>query len=106
MDNYAAHKCVEVRDWAYRQTPRPRALHPGLGILAQPRRDLVRIIDRQAIHRGTFGSVREINAKIRAFITVWNDSKPLVPSPRHAHGMGVWRWPAVSGWAHGPRTNS
>ena len=30
------------------------------------------IIERQAIHRGTFGSVRDLNAKIRAFITGWN----------------------------------
>jgi hypothetical protein len=31
------------------------------------------IIERQAIHRGTFGSVKELNAKIRAFINGWND---------------------------------
>ncbi|MGI8987001.1 MAG: IS630 family transposase, partial [Nocardioidaceae bacterium] len=28
---------------------------------------------RQAIHRGTFGSVKDLNAKIRAFIDGWND---------------------------------
>ncbi len=31
------------------------------------------VIERQAIHRGTFRSVRELNAKIRAFIDGWND---------------------------------
>jgi hypothetical protein len=31
------------------------------------------IIERQAIHCGTFGSVRDLNAKIRAFIAGWND---------------------------------
>jgi hypothetical protein len=31
------------------------------------------IIERQAIHRGTFGSVRNLNAKIRAFIDGWNE---------------------------------
>jgi hypothetical protein len=31
------------------------------------------IIERQAIHRGSFGSVKELNAKIRAFIDGWND---------------------------------
>jgi hypothetical protein len=31
------------------------------------------IIERQAIHRGTFGSVKDLNAKIRAFIDGWND---------------------------------
>jgi hypothetical protein len=30
------------------------------------------IIERQAIHRGTFGSVKELNAKIRTFIDGWN----------------------------------
>ena len=37
------------------------------------------IIERQAIHRGTFGSVRDLNTKIRAFITGWNEpSHPFV----------------------------
>ncbi len=31
------------------------------------------IIERQAIHRGTFRSVNDLNAKIRAFINGWND---------------------------------
>jgi hypothetical protein len=30
------------------------------------------IIDCQAIHRGAFGSVKDLNAKIRAFIDGWN----------------------------------
>lgn len=37
------------------------------------------IIERQAIHRGTFTSVPDLNAKIRAFITGWNNrSHPFV----------------------------
>ena len=31
------------------------------------------IIEPQAIHRGTFSSVKDLNAKIRAFIDGWND---------------------------------
>ena len=31
------------------------------------------IIERQAIRRGTFNSVRDLNTKIRAFIDGWND---------------------------------
>lgn len=31
------------------------------------------IIERQAIRRGTFRSVRDLNAKIRTFIDGWND---------------------------------
>jgi hypothetical protein len=36
------------------------------------------VIERQAIHRGTFGSVKDLNAKIRAFIDGWNDRSPFV----------------------------
>ena len=37
------------------------------------------IIERQAIHRGTFGSVKDLNAKIRQFIDGWNDRcRPFV----------------------------
>ena len=31
------------------------------------------IIERQAIHRGSFGSVKDLNAKTRAYIEGWND---------------------------------
>jgi hypothetical protein len=30
-------------------------------------------IERQAIHRGTFRSVKDLTTKIRAFIDGWND---------------------------------
>ena len=30
------------------------------------------LAERQAIHRGSYGSVRELNAKIRAYINGWN----------------------------------
>jgi hypothetical protein len=32
-----------------------------------------RLIERKAIRRGTFDSVKKLNAKIRAFIDGWND---------------------------------
>ena len=31
------------------------------------------IIERQAIHRGSFGSVKDLNTKIRTFVNGWND---------------------------------
>lgn len=31
------------------------------------------LIERQAIHRGLYGSVKDLNAKIRAYIDGWND---------------------------------
>ncbi|GAB2469259.1 hypothetical protein GCM10007967_24090 [Xylanimonas ulmi] len=37
------------------------------------------IVERQAIRRGVFKSVKELNAKIRAFIDGWNDrSHPFI----------------------------
>ncbi len=55
------------------QPAHPCALHTDVGILD----DLVEvwfgIIERQAIHRGTFRSVRELNTRIRSFIDGWND---------------------------------
>jgi len=73
MDNYAAHKRVEVRDWL--------AANPRVQVHFTPTSaswmNMVEIwfgiIERQAIHRGTFGSVKDLNAKIRAFIDGWND---------------------------------
>ena len=43
--------------------------HPARPAVPRP----VTILERQAIHRGTYTSVRDLNAKIRAFITGWND---------------------------------
>ncbi len=79
MDNYAAHKRVEVRDWL--------AANPRIHVHFTPTSgswlNLVEvwfgIIERQAIRRGNFRSVRDLNAKIRAFIDGWNDrSHPFV----------------------------
>jgi transposase len=77
MDNYAAHKRVEVRTRL--------AAHPRITVHFTPTSgswlNLVEVwfglIERQALHRGTFGSVRDLNVKIRAFIHGWNDRAPL-----------------------------
>jgi transposase len=72
MDNYAAHKRVEVRRWL-KANPR---VHMHFTPTSASWMNLVEvwfgIIERQAIHRGTFGSVKELNAKIRTFIDGWN----------------------------------
>ena len=73
MDNYAAHKHPKIKAWL--------ADNPRVSVHFTPTHaswmNLVEvwfsIIERQAIHRGTFGSVKDLNAKIRAFITGWND---------------------------------
>ena len=75
MDNYAAHKRIEVRDWL--------AANPRVKVHFTPTSaswmNLVEcwfgIIERQSIRRGTFRSVTELNAKIRTFIDNWNDER-------------------------------
>jgi transposase len=73
MDNYAAHKRVEVRDWL---ASNPR-IHVHFTPTSGSWLNLVEvwfgIIERQAIHRGTFRSVKELTGKIRTFIDGWND---------------------------------
>ena len=73
MDNYAAHKRVEVRDWL---AANPRVhVHftPTSGSWLNLVEVWFSIIERQAIHRSTFTSVTDLNAKIRAFIDGWNE---------------------------------
>ena len=73
MDNYAAHKRVEIRNWL--------AANPRIHVHFTPTSgswlNLVEvwfgIIERQAIRRGTFGSVKELNATIRAYINGGNN---------------------------------
>ena len=75
MDNYATHKKSAVTEWI--------AAHPNIHVHFTPTSgswlNLVEvwfgIIDRQAIRRGVFTSVKDLNAKIRAFINGWNDRK-------------------------------
>jgi transposase len=73
MDNYAAHKRTEIKTWL---ADNPR-VHVHFTPTSASWLNLVEawfaIIDRQAIRRGVFRSVTDLNARIRAFITGWND---------------------------------
>jgi hypothetical protein len=68
MDNYAAHKRVEVHDWL--------VAHPRVQVHFTPTSaswmNLVEvwfgIIERQAIHRGSYRSVTDLTRAIRTFI--------------------------------------
>jgi transposase len=75
MDNYAAHKRIEIRNWL---AGNPR-IHVHFTPTSGSWLNLVEvwfgIIERQVVRRGTFRSVRELNTKIRAFINGWNDRK-------------------------------
>ena len=73
MDNYAAHKHPAVKAWL--------AANPRVQVHFTPTHaswmNLVEVwfslAERQAIHRATFGSVRDLTRKIRAFVDGWND---------------------------------
>ena len=101
MDNYAAHKHQNVKAWL--------AEHPRFVVHFTPTHaswmNLVEvwfgIVERQAIRRGVFKSVADLNAKIRTFINGWNDrahpfvwtktadqilakaNRPTTSNPRH-----------------------
>jgi hypothetical protein len=79
MDNYAAHKHADVKAWL--------AKHPRIIVHFTPTHaswmNLVEawfgIVERQAIRRGVFTSVKDLNTKIRAFIDGWNPrAQPFV----------------------------
>jgi transposase len=73
MDNHATHKTPEVRQWL--------AANPRFQVHFTPMSaswlNLVEvwfsIIERQALHRADVSSAAELNKRIRAFITGWND---------------------------------
>ena len=79
MDNYAAHKHANVTAWL--------ADNPRFTVHVTPTHALwmnlvevwFGIVERQAIRRGVFTSVKDLNTKIRAFIDGWNHrSHPFV----------------------------
>jgi transposase len=73
MDNYAAHKRIEIRTWL-QANPRIQVHYtPTSASWMNLVEVWFSIIERQAIRRGTFRSVRELTAKIRTFIDAWND---------------------------------
>jgi hypothetical protein len=68
------------------------------------------IIERQAIHRGTFGNVRELTTAIRTYITGWlqqpgsplrldrdprGNSQESQPSPNFKRGPPALKWRSI-----------
>ena len=73
MDNYAAHKRSEVKAWL-RANPRIQVhFTPTSASWLNLVEVWFGIIERQAIHRGTFTSLGDLNANIRDFVNGWND---------------------------------
>ena len=75
MDNYATHKTPEVKAWLEKHTRFHVHFTPTSGSWLNLVEVWFGIIDKQAIRRGIFTSVKDLNAKIRQFITGWNDRK-------------------------------
>lgn len=75
MDNYATHKTPEVKIWLQKHPRFHVHFTPTSGSWLNLVEVWFGIIDRQAIRRGIFTSVKDLNAKIRQFITGWNDRK-------------------------------
>jgi len=75
MDNYATHKHPKVKSWL---AANPRIIvhfTPTSGSWLNLVEVWFGIIERQAIRRGVFPSVRDLMIKIRAFIDGWNRRK-------------------------------
>ncbi len=101
MDNYATHKHTNVRAWL-EDNPRFRVhFTPTHALWMNLVEVWLSLIERQAIRRGVFKSVKDLNTKIRAFIDGWNDrahpfvwtktaeqvlakaNRPTTSNPRH-----------------------
>lgn len=79
MDNYAAHKHADVKAWL---SENPRFVvhftptHASWMNLVEV---WFGIVERQAVRRGVFKSVKDLNTKLRAFTDGWNDrSHPFI----------------------------
>ena len=73
MDNYAAHKHKNVRDWLEKNPRFVVHFTPTHASWMNLVEVWFGIVERQAIRRGVFKSVKDLNTKIRAFIDGWND---------------------------------
>jgi transposase len=73
MDNYAAHKHPSVTAWLVANPRIQVHFTPTSGSWLNLVEVWFSIIDRQAIHRGSFPSVRDLMIKIREFINGWNN---------------------------------
>jgi len=79
LDNYHTHKHDDVNRWLARHPRITLHFTPTSGSWMNLVEVFFGIIARQAIRRGSFDSVRELNSAIRAFIDAYNDRcRPFV----------------------------
>jgi len=74
MEDDATHKRSEVRNWLA-ANPRIKTHFTPSGSWLKLVQVWFGIIERQAIRRGTFNSVRNFNVKTRACVTGWTDRR-------------------------------
>jgi transposase len=73
LDNYAAHKHPAVKDWL-EANPRVHVhFTPTHASWMNMVETWFSMAERQAIHRGSYRSVRDLTQAIRAYIDGWND---------------------------------
>jgi len=72
-DNYGTHKHQQVQAWLAKNPRVTLHFTPTSGSWLNMVEIFFGIITRQAIRRGSFGSVRDLTAAIRRFIDGWND---------------------------------
>src|SRR5204863_7762604 len=75
MGNYATHKRPEIKAWLVANPRIQVHFTPTSGSWLNLVEVWFGIIERQALRRGVFPSVRELTTKIRAFIDGWNQRK-------------------------------
>jgi transposase len=73
VDNYATHKHPAVQAWLGRNPRITLHFAPTSGSWLNMVEIFFSIITRQAIRRGSFGSVKELIAAIARFIDGWNE---------------------------------
>ena len=72
-DNYHTHKHADINPWLAKNPRITLHFTPTSGSWLNLVEVFFSIITRQSIRRGSFDSVKELTAAIRAFITGWND---------------------------------
>jgi hypothetical protein len=76
-DNYATDKRIEIRDWLT-ANPRVQVHFTPTSASWMHLVEVFGIIERRAIRRGAHRSVRDLNAKIRAFVNGNDRCHPFV----------------------------
>jgi hypothetical protein len=73
LDNYHTHKHADINQWLEKHPRITLHFTPTSGSWLNLVEVFFGIITRQAIRHGSFDSVRQLTAAIRAFITAYND---------------------------------